>query len=103
MIHHLFYPSNKMNQIIADKTLETTKKFIQDRIHSSYLTESVRNKFTSLYANLTVDNAKEVYSEVFRLNGQLIHAQTRELHYSMLKVSGIFLLVPSYFMHLPIY
>lgn len=47
-----------MNQIIADKTLETTKKFIQDRIHSSYLTESVRNKFTSLYANLTVDNAK---------------------------------------------
>lgn len=33
---------------------------------------------------------KEVYSEVFRLNGQLIREQTRELNYSMLKVSGIF-------------
>lgn len=67
-----------MEQIIADKTLETAKQFIQNNIRSSHLTQEVRNRFIELYGSLNTTNAAAIYTEAHQLNGQLINAIHRQ-------------------------
>lgn len=60
-----------MEQIIADRCYDRTRKLIQSHIKDEILDDNSRNQMISFYELLTVENAKITYEEVFSL---LVHA-----------------------------
>lgn len=77
-----------MDIIIANKDYEMTKKFIEDIVTKSYLSESVKQKFIESYQILNVDNAKVIYSELHKLNDDCIRANHWEFTKGCLQLSG---------------
>ena len=77
-----------MEAIIADKTVETTKRFIQDHIEYTHLSTVARERFIELYGIVNVSNAATIYNEVSTLYNNAVNDMHRELNMSMFKVAG---------------
>jgi hypothetical protein len=85
-----------MDNIIANRDYDIVKKFIEQNIDNSYLSEEDRNRFVECYQSLTLENVKEIYNEVFELNRcaikkykAVIAEKNRQFDISMLKIGGI--------------
>lgn len=81
-----------MEQVIADKSLLTTKTFIQNHIESSVLTDEVRTKFGELYQTLTAQNAEAIHKEVSNMYEVALKHRNVALNKECYKFCGVIIL-----------
>ena len=81
-----------MDTIIADRTYDQARHYIQECISKDFLSEEVKNKLVEFYGSLTVENAKTIYDNSVKLYGNAVRENRLAFDSSMYWYAGIMIL-----------